>query len=64
MRQFEDASSNFYSLAYQPPHPDDNLYHRIIVRNCPRCELRYRDGYATVPREMEIARALRTPLSA
>jgi len=64
MRQFEDASSNFYSLAYQPPHPDDNLYHRITVRNCPRCELRYRDGYATVPREMEIARALRTPLSA
>ena len=66
MRFFDESSANFYSLAYRPPHPDDPQYHRIIVRlkNCTYCELRYREGYATRPRELEIVRALATPLSA
>jgi len=66
MQQFDIASSNFYSLGYHSPHPDDQRYHRIVVRvkNCRSCSINYRDGYATLPRELEIARALRTPLSA
>ena len=66
MRQFDESSANFYSLAYRPPHTDDEQYHRIVVRlrKCADCELRYREGYATLPREVEIARALATPLSA
>ena len=66
IRQFDEASSRFYSLAYRAPHPDDGRYHRIQVRvkRPGRYELHYRDGYAAIPRELEIVRALQTPLSA
>jgi VWFA-related protein len=66
IRQFDDASSRFYSLAYRASHSDDGRYHRIQVRvkRPGRYELRYRDGYAAIPRELEIVRALQTPLSA
>jgi hypothetical protein len=66
MRQFDDSSSNFYSLAYRAPHPDDERYHHIAVRlkGRPRYELQYRDGYAAVSRDVQIFRSLLTPMSA
>jgi VWFA-related protein len=66
IRQFDEASSQFYSLAYRAPFPDDGRYHRIQVRvkRSGRYELHYRDGYAAIPRDLEIVRALQTPLSA
>lgn len=66
IRQFDEASSQFYSLAYASPHPEDGRYHRIEVRlkKSGRYELHYRDGYAAIPKDLEIVRALQTPLSA
>jgi VWFA-related protein len=66
IRQFDEASSQFYSLAYVSPHPEDGRYHRIAVRvkKSGRYELHYRDGYAAIPKDLEIVRALQTPLSA
>jgi VWFA-related protein len=66
VRQFDEASSSFYSLAYRPPHPEDGSYHHIKVRlkKSGRYDLHYRDGYAAIPRDLELVRALQTPMSA
>jgi VWFA-related protein len=63
---FDAVSSNFYSLAYRQPHADDGKYHRIEVRLKRRGSyaLQYRTGYSSIPPEVQMVRALLTPLSA
>jgi VWFA-related protein len=63
---FDDVSSNFYSLAYRQPRADDGKYHRIKVRlkKPGRFALQYRDGYSSIPTEVQMVRAMLTPLSA
>jgi VWFA-related protein len=63
LRKFEDLTSNFYSLAYRPTHPEDFKYHRINVRlkRSGSYALRYRDGYGALPVEVQLARTLATP---
>ncbi|HXH37387.1 MAG TPA: VWA domain-containing protein [Thermoanaerobaculia bacterium] len=66
LRDFDLATSNFYSLAYHPNHPEDNRYHSITVRlKTPgRYTLSYRNGYSSIPIEEQIERAMRSALAA
>lgn len=59
LRQFDTGSSNFYSLGYRPQHPEDGRYHRIEVRvKKGPYRLQYRDGYSSVPTDVQLERAL------
>jgi VWFA-related protein len=66
LRQFDELSSNFYSLAYRPQHPEDFKYHRISVRlkKSGPYKLQYRDGYGSLPIEIQLERTLATPNAA
>ncbi len=66
LRRFDELSSNFYSLAYRPSHPEDYRYHRLTVRlkNPGSYELQYRDGYGALPIQAQLARTLATPHAA
>jgi VWFA-related protein len=61
--QFDDLSSNFYSLAYRPAHPEDFKYHHLTVRLKKRgsYKLQYRDGYGSLPIAAQLERTLATP---
>jgi len=63
LARFEELSSNFYSLAYRPQHPNDFKYHRITVRlkRPGSYKLQYRDGYGNLPIEAQLERTLATP---
>ena len=59
LRQFDTASSDFYSLGHQPKHPDDSNYHRIHVRvKKGHYALQYREGYTNLPEAQQIERTL------
>jgi len=64
--EFDRRSSTFYSLGYVPPHPNDRGYHRLVVRLKGRSgyHVQYRDGYSTAPTDVQISRALKSPLGA
>jgi VWFA-related protein len=66
LRKFDELTSNFYSLAYRPSHPEDHKYHRITVRlkRSGSYELRYRDGYGALSVESQLVRSLVTPHAA
>lgn len=66
LRQFDELSSNFYSLAYRPQHSEDFKYHRISVRlkKAGSYKLQYRDGYGSLPIEVQLERTLGTPNAA
>jgi hypothetical protein len=66
LRQFDELSSNFYSLAFRPQHPEDLKYHRITVRlkKPGSYKLQYRDGYGSLPIEVQLERTLATPNAA
>lgn len=66
LRQFDELSSNFYSLAFRPQHPQDLKYHRITVRlkKPGSYKLQYRDGYGNLPIEAQLERTLATPNAA
>ena len=63
LRQFDELSSNFYSLAYRPQHAEDFKYHRISVqlKKAGNYKLQYRDGYGSLPIEVQLERTLGTP---
>lgn len=63
---FDRRSATFYSLGYMPLHIDDNRYHRLTVRVKKHSDyqLQYRDGYSSAPTDMQMTRALRSPLGA
>jgi len=65
-RDFDAASSDFYSLAYRPNHPIDNKYHTIIVRvkKPGRYMLAYRTGYSAVAVEQQLSRAMTSAMAA
>ena len=64
LREFDTASSNFYSLGYAPRHAEDGRYHKIAVRLTNRrgYSLQHRDGYSNVPNQTQLERALRSPI--
>jgi VWFA-related protein len=66
LRKFDELTSNFYSLAYRPSHPEDHKYHRITVRlkRSGSYDLRYRDGYGALSAESQLVRSLATPHAA
>jgi VWFA-related protein len=63
---FDRRSASFYSLGYIPLHIDDNRYHRLTVRVKKHSDyqLQYRDGYSSTPTDMQMTRALTSPLGA
>jgi VWFA-related protein len=63
LRSFNEASSNFYSLAYRPPHGEDGKYHRISVsvKRPGRYMLAYRNGYSSLPVGTQLQRAMSSP---
>jgi len=63
LRSFNETSSNFYSLAYRPPHGEDGKYHRISVRvkRSGRYMLAYRNGYSSLPVGAQLQRAMASP---
>ena len=60
LRDFNETSSNFYSLAYRPPHGEDGKYHQISVRvkRAGRYMLAYRSGYSSLPTGAQLQRAM------
>ena len=65
VKQFDQASSNYYSLGYRAPHPEDGKYHSIQVRlkNVKGATLDYRTGYSSAHPIAELARAMESPLA-
>jgi VWFA-related protein len=63
---FDRRSGAFYSLGYVPLHPDDGRYYRIkvSVKRHRDYQLQYRYGYSSVPTDLQIMRAIRSPLGA
>lgn len=61
--QFDELSSNFYSLAYRPQHPEDLKYHHISVKlkRPGSYKLQYRNGYGSLPIAVQLERTLATP---
>jgi VWFA-related protein len=66
LRSFNEASSNFYSLAYRPPHGEDGKYHRISVsvKRPGRYMLAYRNGYSSLPVGVQLQRSMASPSAA
>jgi VWFA-related protein len=66
LREFDTASSNYYSLGYRSPHADDGKEHRIQVRltNGKHGKLDYRSSYASSPSEAQLERAMKSPVAA
>jgi len=64
LTEFDQASSSFYSLAYKPAHGEDGKYHTIKVQmKRPGYELHYRTGYSSLPVNVQLARAMQSPLA-
>jgi VWFA-related protein len=66
VREFDTASSTFYSLGYSPSHPDDGKYHAITVRlkRNENYSLEYRTGYSATPSAVQLSRAMTSPTAA
>jgi len=64
--EFDRRSANFYSLGFVPKHPDDMRYHRLAVRVKGHSDyhLQYRDGYSSAETDIQLVRALGSPLGA
>jgi VWFA-related protein len=64
--EFEKRSANFYSLGFASKHPDDQRYHRLAVRVKGHSDfnLQYRDGYSSAETDIQLVRALGSPLGA
>ena len=64
--EFDRRSANFYSLGFASKHPDDMRYHRLVVRvkGHPEYTLQYRDGYSSAETDIQLVRALGSPLGA
>ncbi len=61
----EATSSQYYSLGYRPPHPEDGQYHQIAVRlKQPGYRIAHRQGYRDVSQEQELQELLKQRISA
>jgi VWFA-related protein len=65
LRDFDVSTANYYSLAYRPPHGDDRRYHPITVRlkKPGRYQLTYRNGYSSLPIDLQLERAMTSSLA-
>ncbi|HEY4642334.1 MAG TPA: hypothetical protein VII75_13390, partial [Thermoanaerobaculia bacterium] len=63
---FDRRSGAFYSLGYVPLHPDDGHYYRlkVNVKKHRDYQLQYRYGYSSAPTDLQMMRAIASPLSA
>lgn len=63
---FDRRSGAYYSLGYVPLHPDDGRYYRlkVSVKRHRDYQLQYRYGYSSAPTDLQIMRAIRSPLGA
>ncbi|HXH37009.1 MAG TPA: VWA domain-containing protein [Thermoanaerobaculia bacterium] len=63
---FDQRSASFYSLGYQPQHPEDTGYHRLTVhvKGYRDSQLQYREGYSSTSTDLQMMRTLRSPLGA
>jgi VWFA-related protein len=66
VREFDTASSTFYSLGYSPAHTDDGKYHAISVRMKRKGDytLEYRTGYSDTSTAVQLERAMKSPTAA
>src|SRR3954447_16498638 len=66
LTEFDRRAANFYSLGFVPKHAEDARYHRIVVhlKGHPGLKLQYRDGYSSAETDLQLSRALRSPLGA
>jgi VWFA-related protein len=66
VREFDTASSTFYSLGYSPAHADDGKYHAISVRMKRKGDygLEYRTGYSDTSTAVQLERAMKSPTAA
>jgi VWFA-related protein len=64
IQTFETTSSNYYSLGFRPAH-DDGKYHKLTVKVTKpgKYDVQHRDGYSTVPADLQIERTLKSPIS-
>ncbi|MEA2344458.1 MAG: hypothetical protein QOF63_2627 [Thermoanaerobaculia bacterium] len=64
--EFDRRAANFYSLGFVSKHPADMRYHRLMVRlkGHSGLKLQYRDGYSSAETDVQLVRALRSPLGA
>jgi len=64
--EFDRRAANFYSLGFVSKHPADMRYHRLVVRlkGHSGLKLQYRDGYSSGETDVQLVRALRSPLGA
>ena len=64
--EFDRRAANFYSLGFVSKHPADMRYHRLMVRlkGHSGLKLQYRDGYSSAETDIQLVRALRSPLGA
>ncbi|MBV9070606.1 MAG: VWA domain-containing protein [Acidobacteria bacterium] len=63
---FDRRSGAFYSLGYSPLHSDDGHYYKLKVNVKKHRDYRldYRYGYSSAPTDMQIIRAISSPLGA
>ena len=63
---FDRRSGAFYSLGYSPVHTDDGHYYKLKVNVKKHRDYRldYRYGYSSAPTDLQIIRALSSPLGA
>jgi VWFA-related protein len=64
--EFDRRAANFYSLGFVSKLPADMRYHRLVVRlkGHSGLKLQYRDGYSSAETDIQLVRALRSPLGA
>lgn len=63
LARIDDATSNFYSLAYAPARGEDGEYHSISVRvKKPGLHVHHRRGYLALSEDTRFERTLRSPL--
>lgn len=63
LARIDDATSNFYSLAYAPAAGEDGEYHAITVRvKRPGMQAHHRRGYLAMSADSRFERTLRSPL--
>jgi len=66
LSDFDDLSSNFYSIGYREQHDEDGRYRRIRVRvkGHSSYRLQFRTGHASMTDEEQLGRTLRSFLGA
>ncbi len=66
VRDFDTASSTFYSRGFSPTHPDDGKYHAISVRMKRKGDyaLEYRSGYSSSSTAAQLERSMKSPTAA